>query len=503
MYKVVIYSLQAIVIVAIIESFFGIQSYSLQSLLISLVATQIICLALNYLVCKIFNLPTQYESSIITALILFLILAPAESMQMFYSILIASVVATLSKYVLVWRKTHFFNPAAVGILAVSILGFGSTFWWVGSVYLLPIVLIVGLIVIRKTERTILFSTAILASLLNVIIITFFYKQDFLQLLSFSFVSGPVIFFAAFMLTEPHTLAKNKMQQIFYASLVMLLPTITMLATSYTIRPELALLIGNIFTFIFSVRTRLELKLKAIKKLSEDSFEYIFEIIDMPKSFSYVAGQYMEWNLDHSRTDDRGSRRYFTISSSPSELNEKQISFGTKFPAKDDSTFKSALRVMRPGEEMYATQRGGDFTLPTDSKAKLALIAGGIGITPFISHLRDLLSKNETRDIVLFYCVRFGRDLVYFDVIKEAITKMNIKVVCVVSEKESFEKSDNPNVSYEEGFLTKEILLKYMFEPKNTQIYVSGPNVMVEMLKKVFHEVGVPRNSLHTDYFPGF
>jgi ferredoxin-NADP reductase len=153
--------------------------------------------------------------------------------------------------------------------------------------------------------------------------------------------------------------------------------------------------------------------------------------------------------------------------------------------------------------MYATQRGGDFTLPTDSKAKLALIAGGIGITPFISHLRDLLSKNESRDIVLFYCVRFGRDLVYFDVIKEAITKMNIKVVCVVSEKESFEKSDNPNVSYEEGFLTKEILLKYMFEPKNTQIYVSGPNVMVEMLKKVFHEVGVPRNSLHTDYFPGF
>ena len=512
MYKVVMYSLFAITIVSFGESFLGILNYSVKSLSVSLVAIIFICVATNFAFAKVLKLPHQFESSVITALILFLILLPAGNTLNLIPIAIASFLAVASKYILVWRNTHIFNPAAFGIFATTFIGhfaetFAIAFWWVGSVYLLPIVLITGLIVVRKTRKLVLFLTAILAGLLTVTFSTLVNEMNFFEVLNFTFISGPIIFFVTMMFTEPHTITKNKSQQVFYGLFIILFPVCVNYFTKLSVTPELSLLIANLLSFVISQRTRFVLKLKEVKKLNDETFEYIFESTEN-KKFNFSAGEYMEWDLEHVKPDTRGMRRYFTISSSP---NETEIAFATKFPPNDESSFKKALKEMKIGDIIYATQLGGDFLLPKNKNKNIIMIAGGIGITPFVSQLRDLLKqKQKIKDnlsIALFYCVRSAKDIVYTDLLKQSIDELGLKVIYVVSEitpdpslgKEGVKTA---NEFYETGYITGDIINKYTQNLHN-EYYISGPNMMVELTKKILLEAKNKAKNIHTDYFPGF
>ncbi len=505
MYRVTMYSLFSIVLVALVESSFGLLSYNYINLLVSLVIIFVVCILTNFIFSKIFKLPFQYESSVITALILFLILLPVENLQTGIAVGVASFLAIFSKYFLVLRNTHIFNPAAFGIFAVTFLGyffemFSISFWWVGSLYLLPIVLLASLVVIIKTRKNFLFISSLVAALLGTILSAYFFQISFFTLLYSTFISGPILFLAGFMLTEPHTIAKNNFQQIFYGSFIILLPVIFSILNIWNMPPEFSILVGNLLSFIFSYRQRFILKLKEIKNLNGDIFEYIFTSTDN-KKFVFVPGEYLEWNLDHSSPDSRSTRRYFTISSNP---NIDEISFATKFPKEKESSFKTALKALKIGDTVYASQLGGDFLLPSKRNKNIIMIAGGIGITPFISQLRDLLNQKEniknSVSLALFYCVNTLEDIVYKDILEQATNELGLKVVYVVSKISS--NPTFPNQFIEAGYMSKEILNKYTQNLHN-EYYLSGPNMMVEILKKMLVDNKCKSKNIHTDYFPGF
>lgn len=493
MYKLVIYGLIAIIITVFIESFLKIIPYSPLSLFVSLIICIFSCLLINYILAKLFKLPVQYESSLITSLIIFLIILPAH-----YSVFIACFFAIISKYIFTIRDTHIFNPAAVGIFTVTALGFGTSFWWVGSVYLLPIVLLVSLIIIRKTGKTTMFWSGILAAFAGVLISAYFLDLSLIDTLYYTFISGPIIFFLGIMLTEPHTVTKNLNQQIFYSSIIILIPFLSNVLHLFLNTPnitlELSLLIGNIISFVISDQKRHILKLESITKLNPDTFEYNFINNDPNKKnvFNFKSGEYAEWSLDHTKPDFRGIRRYFTISSAPNINNndEKQISFATKFPTNNPSTFKQNLLNLKIGQIIYATQISGDFILPEKKLKKIIMIAGGIGITPFISQLRDLINKNNKNQlqIILFYCTKSVEDCVYTDLLEKARNVLDLKIVNV------------------HGILTKEILTSNIDKYENLEYFISGPNIMVDMVKNLLNKINVEKkvkNHVHTDYFPGY
>lgn len=503
MYRLVIYALTFITIIAFGLSITGFLDYSPLSMLLSLTVILITTFLINSFFSRALHLVDQYESSLITALILFLILMPIEDLNSFWAVILASVFAMASKYIFVYRNTHIFNPAALGIYAVTLSGLGTAFWWVGSMYLLPAVLLAGLLVIRKTRRDTLFIVGMCAGVVGAFIVSLIFQQDFLIVLKGVFISGPIIFFLSIMVTEPHTIAKNRTQQILYTTFIILLPTISAITQILIIPPELSLLIANIVSLYLSERKRLILCLKKVTQLSDDMFEYIFtDKFNPSRIFKFDSGEFMEWNLNHPKSDDRGTRRYFTISSAP---NNTEIAFATKYAPKEDSTFKLALKKLNVGDTVYASQLGGDFIIGENVETNIVQIAGGIGVTPFISQIRDLLQKKEKRNITLFYCVKKIKDIVYPELLEQAATELEAKIVCVVSD-ESVEVNNpklSPLFSYESGFMSKEILEKHIDKNSKTDFYISGPNMMVDMLKTILHTLKIKDRNIHTDYFPGF
>jgi len=98
---------------------------------------------------------------------------------------------------------------------------------------------------------------------------------------------------------------------------------------------------------------------------------------------YIAGQYVEMWLPHDQPDSLGSRRWFTLSSSPTDA--PLVSITTKLSGQS-SSFKKALTRLSNGDRVNLTDGMGDFVLPKQTDRQLIFVAGGIELFRFIALL---------------------------------------------------------------------------------------------------------------------
>lgn len=208
-----------------------------------------------------------------------------------------------------------------------------------------------------------------------------------------------------------------------------------------------------------------------------------------KPLRYTAGQYIELTIKHPNPDKRGIKRWFTLSSSPTD---ELLSITTKFAAKDGSSFKKALRGLQAGTELTMNGPMGDFVLPKLIQTPLVFVAGGIGVTPFHSILTWLAETHETRPIKLLYAVRNEDEIVFQD----TFDKAGVRPTIVVSQ---------PSAAWggERGQLTVELILGLEKPSEDTLLYVSGPEPMVESLETGLKRAGIKKHQLVLDFFPNY
>lgn len=491
MYRLILYGLIVISAFAIIFSFLGILTLGGLDLVKSLSILLIVCFTSNFLLSKIFKAPINAESFAITSLILFLILYPADLFSDYATIALAGFIAMLSKYVLTVNKKHIFNPTAFALVIVGITGNNLASWWVGSLELLPVVAIIGFLVLRKIHRFSLFLSFAGVSITVISLFSFLNGVNPASLITNSLTSSLIIFFGCIMLTEPLTSPPAKKLQIIYGALVGVLFGLQFQIGPIISSPELALVIGNIFSYIVSPKQKLFLKLKEKNKIAKDSYEFVF---DKNKEFNFSPGQYMEWTTPEYTTDSRGNRRYFTIASSPTE-NDMKIGIRFNNPS---SSFKKYLNGMETGEKVVASQLSGEFILPKDKNQRIVFVAGGIGITPIRSMVKYLLDKKEKRDTVLFYACKSLEEVAYKDLLDQAEKSIGLKTIYLLSEGEL-----PKDIKAIRGRLSKDIIEKEVPDYKDRIFYLSGPELMVRAYKRLLLELGIKRNKIVTDYFPGY
>ncbi len=216
--------------------------------------------------------------------------------------------------------------------------------------------------------------------------------------------------------------------------------------------------------------------------SEQAADHIYSFYFAPVSpatkLNYVAGQFIELRVPHDDRDNRGDRRWFTLSSAPTE---DLYAITTKFAAKDGSSFKDALRRLKPGTEVDMAAPIGDFVLPKDPSIPLVFVAGGIGVTPFRSMIAYTQASAEKRDITLLYAANSQAEIAF----KPIVQKLGDNFKAVVGER-----------------LTADTVLAAS-KPDESYIYLSGPEPMVQALQQALKEAGVNKQNVQTDFFPGY
>jgi ferredoxin-NADP reductase len=487
-YRLVLYGLAIVAAGAVFFGFDGQVPYTGWALLGSLALLMLICWAVNKILARVWVAQTNTESSLITALILFFIMPPPTTVLRVGALVVAAIVAMASKYILATKRKHIFNPAALAAFVVGVTGLTHATWWVASPALLPLTLLLGLLVLRKIRRFQLFGIFAFVGLLMLASIGAIHGESMGVIVRQAITSWPLLFLGTIMLTEPSTLPPQRWQQMVYGGLVGVIFASQIKVGSISSTPEVALLIGNLYAYTVGQRSQLQLRFMHKTKLSGNMYDFSF----VPERKAvFKAGQYAEWTLPHKHVDQRGNRRTFTIASSPIS---DEVHIGIKV-AKQSSSFKRALLAMQPGDVITTGQFTGSFTLPIDPAKKIVFIAGGIGITPFLSMLGFLADINAERDVVLVHLVRSPEDIGYDDALRR-FTDHGIRVVSIAGQ---------PTTGYKGlvGDLDESVLKQEVPDYKDRAFYLSGPHGMVDRYQNLLREAGVKRNNLVTDHFSGY
>jgi glycine betaine catabolism B len=490
MYKLLLYGLAILVAIGILLGFSDILPMNGTDLIGSLAILMVSAIISNQLFSKAFKIPTNPESVYITTFILFLILPTATNFSSALVLSLASVLAMASKFVLNVYGKHLFNPAAITVVFLGLGSLSFATWWVGSKPLLLPVAIFGFLIIRKIRRYDLFVAFLVGTLISLLFTSLRLDTTFNELLEVAIMSGPLVFFGTVMLTEPLTSPPTRKLRIIYGTLVGLLYGNTFHFGIFNSTPELALALGNIFSYAVSSKFRFVLHFEERIQTAKDTFDFLFST-SQPVYFN--PGQYLEWQLSHDQPDSRGVRRYFTIASAPTE---KHIRLGVKIP-NQPSTFKKALFDLRPGETVLAGQLAGDFQLPKDNSPVVA-IAGGVGITPFRSMVQNLIDTNKKTDMILFYLSNTPEEFAYLELFESA-QNAGVKFIPIVSAPEKSSRTWQGRT----GRITKELIESEVPDFKKRIFYISGPNAMVNAYTTILKSLGIKESHIRKDYFPGY
>jgi ferredoxin-NADP reductase len=208
-----------------------------------------------------------------------------------------------------------------------------------------------------------------------------------------------------------------------------------------------------------------------------------------KPVRYVAGQFTELYLPHEDADTRGIRRWFTISSSPTE---PLIGITTKSAGAGSSSYKQLLFNLQPGTPLKLADPMGDFVLPKDASIPLVFVAVGLGVTPVRSMVKYLQDTGEQRSIELIYAATQDSQLAFLPLFESFSAPLTTIV-------------KKPSAGYhgETGLLATERILKIAPDDGQKYYYLSGPEIVVEVLTKELIDAGVDAPRVITDYFPGY
>jgi ferredoxin-NADP reductase len=236
----------------------------------------------------------------------------------------------------------------------------------------------------------------------------------------------------------------------------------------------------------------ETTLTASETVAEGTMAFHFA---KPAGFKFTAGQSMNVSLiDPPETDGKGNARTFSIVSAPYET---ELVIATRMR---DTAFKRVLKSMPSGGRMQLRGPAGKFTLEGADTRPAVFLAGGIGITPFVSMSRQAAHDRLARDIWVFYSNRRPEDAAFLDELG-ALPRRNPRYRFVGTMVE-MAKSSRP-WSGETGFLDRTMLERHLKDLSAFVYYMAGPPGLVEAMQKMLTEAGVKEDAIRTDEFFGY
>ncbi len=214
----------------------------------------------------------------------------------------------------------------------------------------------------------------------------------------------------------------------------------------------------------------------------------------PEEFKFIPGQYMALQLINPPfTDDEGNNRFFSIIYFPGQPNTVGITTRLR-----DSAFKKSLKAIPEGTEVNIKSITGDFILPHNQdfagSKSLVFIAGGIGITPFLSMIRFNQEQNFKYNITLIYSNRDKVSTAYYDELSQ-IQNPEFKVI--------FTMTEDQNWHSEKRRVDANFIKEYIQDLSNKVFYAAGPPAMVAAIESELGKLNIPKQNIKVEDFTGY
>jgi len=209
----------------------------------------------------------------------------------------------------------------------------------------------------------------------------------------------------------------------------------------------------------------------------------------------VAGQTIDlYLIDPKDMDESGPVRTFSLVSAP---YEPDLEFATRMR---DSSFKQWLKAAPANAELTWDGPYGSFTLHKNASKPAVFLAGGIGITPFMSMIKQWAHDKLGHEIFLFHSNHTPEDAPFFQQLLElAHTNPKLHFIPTMTDMDTSSAEWNG----ERGFIDKAMLGRYLTNLSTPIYYIAGPPQMVAAMRTMLIEAGIDEDNIRFEEFPGY
>jgi ferredoxin-NADP reductase len=215
----------------------------------------------------------------------------------------------------------------------------------------------------------------------------------------------------------------------------------------------------------------------------------------PSGFVFKAGQSADVTLiDPPDTDAEGNTRTFSMASPPFE---NELVFTTRMR---DTAFKRSLKNVPLATEVKIGSAAGSFTLHKNPAKPAVFLAGGIGITPFLSMVRQADHDRLPHKLYLFYSNRRPEDAAFLAPLHTLeTTNPNFRLICTMTEMSKSKKEWKG----ETVLIDKEMLSRHLAVLQGPIYYIAGPPTMVAAMRQTLVGAGVDDDDVRAEEFAGY
>ena len=208
----------------------------------------------------------------------------------------------------------------------------------------------------------------------------------------------------------------------------------------------------------------------------------------PAELNFKPGQFFFITI---KKDEKELTHHFSFSSSPTE--KEHFEFTKKLT---DHEYSLALKASKVGDWAKIDAPYGQFTFEGEHP-KIALLSGGIGITPFISICKNATDMQLDSKISLFYGCRTEVDIAFYSELETMQQKnRNLRVLFIVAQA-------GPEWKGATGIITGDMIREELPDYKENVFYTCGPPPMVKAMETVIASLGLPKEQMKQEYFTGY
>ena len=239
-------------------------------------------------------------------------------------------------------------------------------------------------------------------------------------------------------------------------------------------------------------TTYEIRLKRRQIVAEGTMVFYLE---KPEGFQFKAGQSIDLTLiNPAETDAKGDSRPFSLVGAPFET---ELAVATRMR---DSAFKRVLRDLPPESLVRVAGPFGSFTLHNDASRPAVFLAGGIGITPFFSIIKQASHEHRSHRLFLFYSNKRPEEAAFLDELMQL--ERDNPHYRFIGSMTAMDQSDQAWAGSRER-IGPALLEQVLGQIKGPVYYSAGPSDMVAAMRRMLNGAGVDDDDIRTEEFPGY